>query len=135
MKIVVDTYAWIEIFIGSPKGDRARKILAETREVYTPDVVLAEVARKYFRERIEQEVIFERLNKISEASSVVPIDPEVAVEAARCYEELSEKARKGGVRAPSLFDAIVLGVARVLKAKVVTGDEHLKGLPQTFWLD
>ena len=50
MKIVVDAYAWVEIFIGSERGNKAREILAKARETYTPDTVLAEVARKYLRE-------------------------------------------------------------------------------------
>jgi len=30
---------------------------------------------------------------------------------------------------------MILGVARVLKAKVVTDDEHFKNLPETIWLE
>ncbi|MFQ6094764.1 MAG: PIN domain-containing protein [Candidatus Bathyarchaeia archaeon] len=129
MKIVVDTYAWIEIFLGSGKGNKAREILAEAREVYTPDIVLAEVARKYFRERVEPQVVLDRLKKITEASDVTSISVEVAVESAKCFVELSERTETA-----SLFDAMVLAVARVLEAKVVTGDKHFRNLPETLWI-
>ena len=79
-------------------------------------------------------MILERLEKIVEASSMIPVDTDVALESAKCYRELSEKAKKARVRTPSLFDAIILAVARVLKAKVVTSDEHFKNLPETLWL-
>jgi len=37
-------------------------------------------------------------------------------------------AKKSGINAPSLFNAIILAITRVLKAKVLTGDEHFKSL-------
>ncbi len=134
MKIVVDTYAWIEIFIGSEKGNKARKILTETLEIYTPDIVLAEVARKYIREGTEQKVVLERLKTIIETSETTQINVETALESAKCYIELSEEAKKARITTPSLFDAIVLATTRVLKAKVITGDEHFRNLPETIWI-
>lgn len=134
MKIVVDAYAWVEIFIGSEGGIRAGEILVEAREIYTPDVVLAEIARKYLREGVEEQVVLGRLRTIAEASDTPPVSVETALESARCYMELSEKAKREEVRPPSLFDAIVLATARVIDAKVVTGDEHFKNLPETLWI-
>ena len=126
MKIVVDTYAWIEIFVGSEKGAKAKEHLEKADMVYTPDIVLAEIARKYLREGMNQDTIVDRLRIIIEASDIIPIDAEVALEAAKCYMELLNAAKEEGLRKPSLFDAIVLATARTLKAKVLTGDEHLK---------
>ncbi|RLE57048.1 MAG: type II toxin-antitoxin system VapC family toxin, partial [Thermoprotei archaeon] len=40
--MILDTYAWVEYFLGSPKG-RVVKDLLE-KGAYTPDVVLAEIA-------------------------------------------------------------------------------------------
>ena len=79
MKIVVDSYAWIELFIGSKKGSKAREIIIEAEEVYTPDFVLAEIARKYLREGVDQQTILERLRKISESSDVTSISVEAAL--------------------------------------------------------
>jgi predicted nucleic acid-binding protein len=134
VKIVVDTYAWIEIFIGSKKGQKAREHLEKATEVYTPDIVLAEVARKYLREGRNQDDIKDRLRTIMEASDITPINMEVALEAARCYMLLANEAKKEGLKAPGLFDAIVLASARLLEAKALTGDEHLKSLPETLWM-
>jgi len=50
VKIVVDSYAWIELFAGSDKGEKVRrKYMEKSEEIYTPDIVLAEMARKYIR--------------------------------------------------------------------------------------
>ncbi len=134
MRIVVDAYAWVEIFVGSGKGGWARETLVGADEAFTPDVVMAEVARKYAREGMEDHVVVGRLKTIVEASEIATINLDVAVESAKCYMGLLEKAEREGLRTPSLFDAIILATARVLKAKVLTGDEHLKGLPETEWI-
>ena len=134
MRIVVDSYAWIELFIGSKKGSKAREIIIEAEEVYTPDFVLAEIARKYLREGVDQQTILERLRKISESSDVTSISVEAALESAKCYFEFKEKSKEAGIPSPSLFDAMVLATARILKARVVTGDKHFKNLNETLWL-
>ncbi len=59
---------------------------------------------------------------------------ETAMEAAKCYMKLSDEAEKARLRTPSLFDAIVLATTKLLQAKVLTGDEHLKKLPETLWI-
>ena len=134
MKIVVDAYAWIEIFLGSEKGVKAKEALEKASEVYTPDTVLAEIARKYLREGISLEEIVERLKIVTEVSNILSIDLDIALEAAKSYIELSKEARREGLRNPSLFDAIVLSAARTVKAKVLTGDKHFRSRPETIWI-
>jgi len=134
VKIVIDAYAWIEIFIGSVKGEKAKEMLEGASETYTPGTVLAEVARKYFREGVEQPVVLDRLKIVAEASDVTSISVEGALETARCYMQLLDEAEKAGLKTPSLFDAIVLATAKLLKAKVLTGDEHFRNLSETLWI-
>jgi predicted nucleic acid-binding protein len=133
-KIVIDAYAWIEFFIGSEKGRRVKDIIEDADEVYTPGTVLAEIARKYLREGIDNKTVDVRLETISAASNIVHIDPKLASEAARCYMELAAKARKSKLNMPSLFDAVVLASGRLLKSKILTGDEHFKNLSETVWI-
>jgi predicted nucleic acid-binding protein len=134
VKTVIDTYAWIEIFIGSKSGEKAKEILQEAEETYTPDIVVAEIARKYLRESMDEQTILERLTTIEETSEIIPIDKNIALESAKCYMELMEKAKTEKLKAPSLFDAIVLATARKLGAKLVTGDEHFKQINETLWI-
>ena len=134
MKIVIDTYAWIEIFIGSKMGEKAKGILQKSEEIYTPDIVIAEIARKYLREGVNEKVILERLTTIEETSEIIPIDKNIALESAKCYIELMEKAKARKIKAPSLFDAIVLATARTLNAKLITGDEHFEGIKEILWI-
>jgi predicted nucleic acid-binding protein len=134
MKIVVDAYAWIEVFLGSEAGLRAKKTMEEAESVLTPGTVLAEVARKYVREGAAEATIRKRLQTILEASEPVEVDADLAMEAAKAAVQLERRAATSGLRKPSLFDGIVLASARRNKAKVLTGDEHFKGLTETAWL-
>ena len=133
-KIVIDAYAWIELFIGSKRGLEVKEILENAEEIYTPGTVLAEIARKYIREGANEKTVDARLQIISSASTITHVDVELALEAARCYSELLTCAKKSKLKTPSLFDAIVLGTGRLLKSKIATGDEHFRNLPETIWI-
>jgi predicted nucleic acid-binding protein len=134
VKIVIDSYAWIELFKGSTAGNKVKEIMEKAEALYTPDTVLAEVARKYYREGTEERTITARLELISANSSIINLDSVLAYESAICYSVLSEQARKAKLNTPSLFDAIILATAQVLKAKILTGDQHFKSLPETVWI-
>ncbi|MEM1548000.1 MAG: type II toxin-antitoxin system VapC family toxin [Thermoproteota archaeon] len=131
--IVTDSYAWIEYFLGSDSG-KILKDYIDTEELVTPSIVLAEVARKYLREGVGEEDVVKRLDFIVASSIVKEIDTELSVMAAKAYLELSEKAKAKGLKKPSLTDGIVLATGRVLKAKIVTGDEHFKGLDEVVYI-
>ena len=131
MKLVVDSYAWLELFLGSQKGLKVSQMITDADEVRTPDVVLAEISRKYMREKAEKGTVKSRLETITSASLVTPVEIEVAMKAGEASIELAARAAEQKRRAPSLFDAIVLATARVHDSKVLTGDEHFEGLPDT----
>jgi predicted nucleic acid-binding protein len=134
MKIVVDAYAWVEVFLGSESGLQAKRVIEEAEHVLTPETVLAEVARKYAREGAADSTIRKRLATMLEASEPVDIDAHLALEAAKATLRLEKQAASSGLRRPSLFDGIVLASATLNDAKVLTGDEHFKGLPETVWV-
>lgn len=135
VRIVIDAYAWIEHFIGSEKGRKVDEILEDADEVYTPDTVLAEIARKYVREGVEVKLVEQRLNEIVEASNIICIDARLAATSAKAYGEMESTTKIFKLDCPSLFDAVVLAAGRLLKSKIVTGDQHFKNLPETIWLE
>ena len=132
MKIVIDTYAWIELLIGSEKGNKVKELMENAEEVYTPSTVLAETARKFLREGTDEKTINTWLEIITTATQ---IDSATALEAAKCQIELSQKAKISKQNTPSLFDAIVYATARINQCKIITGDEHFKNLPETIWIE
>ncbi len=134
MKIVADTYAWVEIFKGSPLGEKSGRAMREAEFLLTPGVVLAELVRKYIRDGLGRGTVSERIEKIADVSELSQVNREVALASADAYSELETRSKQSGLRKPGLFDAIILAIARVNDAKVLTGDQHFKGLPETFWI-
>jgi predicted nucleic acid-binding protein len=130
----VDAYAWIEFFLGSGKGTKVKELIETAEEAYTPDTVVAELARKYLREKSPEKLVRERLTAVHGASQVLKISLELALSGSKAYLELFERAKKRRLRSPSLFDGLVLGAARLHDAKVVTGDPHFEDLPETIWI-
>lgn len=135
MKIVIDTYAWIELLIGSERGNTVKELMENAEEVYTPSTVLAEIARKFLREGIDEKTINTWLEIITAASVITQIDSATALEAAKCQLELSQQAKICKQNTPSLFDAIVFATARINQCKIITGDEHFRNLPETIWIE
>lgn len=135
MKILVDSYAWIEHFRHEGEGPSRVEACAERGDhLYTPSVVLAEIARKIHRDHLSSTVAHSRMEQVALASSLVELDQEIAWAAAQADPELRAWAKKRSLEAPGLFDAIILGTARHLGAKVLTGDRHFEGLPETEWM-
>jgi predicted nucleic acid-binding protein len=134
LRIVVDSYAWVELFLGSSMGSRVRELVESAEEAFTPDSVLAELARKYLREGVSEKLVRERLAAVQGASHLLTIGSDLAVAASRAYQDLVERAKKRRLRSPGLFDGLVLGAARLKDAKVVTADPHFKDLPETIWI-
>lgn len=134
MKTVVDSWAWVELFKGSASGKKAKEQMERSDEVFTPSLVLAELARKYSGEGEEPATVRRWLQTVIEATQVVQIDVGLAEESARASMQLVEKARKEGLEKPGLGDAIVLATAKVSQARVLTGDPHFGGLSETLWV-
>ena len=130
----MDSYAWVELFLGSEKGKKSRRLILEAEQVRTPGVVLAEISRKYHREKMDLKTVRSRLETISSTTIITGVDVKLALRAGATYVELLEKAKRERLRTPSLFDAIVLATAREYDSNLVTGDEHFGNLPETIFL-
>ena len=134
MKFVIDTYAWIELLIGSERGNKVKELMENAEEVYTPSTVLAETARKFLREGTDEKTIGTWLEIITTASVITQIDSATALEAAKCQLELSQQAKISKQNTPSLFDAIVYATAKINQGRIITGDIHFRNLPETIWI-
>lgn len=119
MKIVFDTFAWIEYFEGSKKG----KIVADYldgNEVLTPLIVLLELSYKADKENWDFEKI---LNFIRHNSKIAGINEEFVLGFGKLYNQTKSKIRGIG-----FADVIILNTALLNKAKVLTGDSHFSKL-------
>jgi predicted nucleic acid-binding protein len=129
MKYIIDSYAWLEYFMGTVAGEKVKRIIdSSTNEKLTPTICVAEIYAKALRaeglERAELQRAFIKLR-----SAVMSLTEEVAVEAAKIDVEMKKKAAGWG-----LADSIVLSTARKKSAKVLTGDEHFLNLEETIYI-
>lgn len=130
--IVLDSYAWIEYFIGSEKGALVKGYLGE--EPVTPSIVLCEVARKFLREGFAEDDVKRRLGFILANSEIVEINIEISILSSKAHLELERKAKAEKMGKPSLADGIILATGRFLQAKILTGDMHFGKLAESIYI-
>lgn len=114
--MMLDSFAWMEYFMGTPKGEKVQKLVDDDSQLYTSPIVIAEIYSKSLRTDGNAE---ERKDFIMKRCAVVALDVNIAVEAAKIHAENKAKTHDFG-----LADAIILASARSRKMKVLTGDPH-----------
>lgn len=88
--------------------------------------MLAKFTDKYTRENLDPK---ERLKFLKTISALAPLDEDTAELAGKTSAE-----RRSQVTGWGLVDSIVLATARLRKMKVVTGDEHFRGLDEAIMI-
>lgn len=118
MNILIDSWAWIEIFEGSQAGRTAIELIKDQKNVaFTTVLSIYEVWYR-IKQKFDEEKARMAVATMKHYSALVPIDESVAIAAGNL--KLSE-------RIPAI-DAFVLAVSLAINAYVVTGDtEHFKG--------
>ncbi len=120
MKIVVDSFAWFELFRGSASGEKVAEFIEKHEgRIYTTTANFYEIYYRITQEKDELKRE-EALAYIKNVSKLVDID-----------EEISRVAGQIRVKEGlSAIDSFTLAAARILDAKVLTGDIHFKKFPK-----
>ena len=124
--MLIDSFAWIEYFMGTEMGEEVKEVVESDVQLYTSPIVIAELYSKSLRTDGRAE---ERRNFIAKRCAIIPIDEEIAVEAAKIHAEAKKKMEDFG-----LADAFVLATARYKNVKVLTGDPHFKDFSESIML-
>ena len=128
MKYIIDSYAWIEYFMGTKAGEKVKPIIEGLEEKITPTICLAEVYAKTIK--VESEELAEKQRTfIKERSALIPLDETIAVKSARIDVTMKKKIKGWG-----LADSIVYATALIKKAEIITGDEHFKNLKNVIFI-
>jgi len=125
MRYLVDSFTWIEYFMGTKRGEKVMAIIEETGiECLVSTINIAEIYSKSLKTdgmaKAEERRVF-----ITSRCAIIEVSEHIAVEAAKIDVELKKTVEGWG-----LADSIVLATARDKKAKILTGDKHFKGLPE-----
>lgn len=128
MRYIIDSYAWIEYFMGTKAGEKVKLIVEGMEEKITPTICLAEVYAKTIR--VEGEELAEKQRAfIRERSVIHPLDEKTAIESARIDVAMKKKVKGWG-----LADSIVYATGLIKKSVIVTGDEHFKNLENVIFI-
>lgn len=118
-EFIIDAYAWVEYFRGSNEGKIAKDYI-ENKICATSAVTIAELNEKYKKEGKEFEEDFEF---IISKTKIIDVNIEIALSAGGINFDNKKNIKNWG-----MADSIILATAKLLNAKVVTGDEHFRNL-------
>lgn len=123
--LLIDTYAWMEIFSGSAWGERALALLENQSPQAISVLTLYEL--QYRLEHLYgEEKTASLLATVVANTEVLPVDSRIAVDAG--------KIKAGQKRAGSSMgavDCLILATARAYRLKILTGDRHFAGFEET----
>jgi len=125
---VIDSYAWIEYFISSKKGEKVKRLfLDETNQFVTVECCLAEIKGWSLKYNLE----FEQFFKIIRANSnIISISEHDWIHAAE--EKFNQRRTQKDF---GLIDAVILIKQKQLNCKVISGDKHFRNLKNTIFLE
>ena len=123
MTVLIDSWAWIEYWKGGRLAGEAASYIDGEEESVISAINLSEVCLAIGRS-YDEATAGEKLATMEKRCHVVPVDRDIAIEAAK----IKIKQRLG------LADSLILATARQVGAKVVTGDPDMKGFKDVLFL-
>lgn len=118
--MLLDTWAFTEIFYGSEAGEKIRKSLPATG-VYASVLTLAEIAFWCEREGRDAK---EHVDAIRITAAILDVTPENCQEAGKNLVNMRKISPGMG-----MIDAIIFTQAKANNLEIVTGDSHFKPFP------
>ena len=116
--MIFDTYAWIEYFQGTEKGDRIR-ILLKNNECFTSLISIAEISNWIENKNMNRGKI---MKVVKESSKMIELDEEILEIAG-----IIKKEKRKTIKDMGLIDSIIIATSRKYGLKILTGDPHFQG--------
>ncbi len=124
---LIDTYAWIEYFIGSKRGEKVKEIIEnEDNITLTPECCLAEIKGWSIRENMDFDELYSIVRKVSDIQCVITQD---WLDAASIRSEMRKTMKDFG-----MIDALIMAQQKRIGCKVVSGDPHFEGLKDVIFI-
>jgi len=119
MRLVIDTFCWIDYIDGNKAGQEVKEYVENPdNEIITTILNIAEISSIVSRRNFD---VDKALGIIFSNSKIFSFNSDFAKQAGLLHSEMRRKTEHFG-----LIDAFILLTARKLRAKVITGDEHFK---------
>ncbi len=128
MKYIIDSYAWVEYFIGSKKGEILRRLFTdEKNKFFIIECCLAEIKGWAIKNNQDFDNILTIIKSNSETLNLTENDWILAGE-----ERANQRQTKKDF---GLIDSIILIKQKDLNCKIITGDLHFKDLKNITFLE
>ena len=122
--ILVDTWAWIEMMMGSGQGDRIRTVIHNNPDLFVSILTIYEL-RYRIAQLMDDASAISIINQITEQVEVIPVNNQIAMLGGTIkLGQSKEKTKMGAV------DCMILATARVHGLKILSGDKHFAGLAE-----
>ena len=127
MIYIVDSWAWIEYFIGSNKGLILKRLIDNKNHKFiTMECTLSELKSYCLRTNND----FAHIHRIIKRNSVIlPVLAAQWLKAAQIKHEIRKKVRGFG-----LIDSILVAKQNEFKCKIVSGDKHFKNMKNVIYI-
>ena len=122
---VLDSFAWIEYFLGSHKGEKVQGFI-ESKKCVTPTIVIAEISAKYSNDNKD---FTDKLKFMKFNTKVIDLTDEIA--------ELAGKIKTSQRKIKKYFglaDSIIYATALLHSAKVISGDPHFEDMKEAIMI-
>ena len=126
--ILIDTYAWIEIFRSSPWGQQALERIEQNSPLAISVLTLYELQYR-FNDLYGEEKTGSFIATILTHAEVISVDMQIAIAAGTIRTGQKKKGNGMGT-----VDCMILATARLHGLKILTGDKHFNGLEETIIL-
>lgn len=124
--MLLDTYAWIELFKGSAKGKKVEEIIKAEKEVFTSIVSLAEITKWCLDNKRD---VYQRLEIVKNYSEILDLDKKIVIIAGKINFEIRKTVKDFG-----MIDSLIYSTAQIYTLKLLTGDEHFRNLDNVIML-
>ena len=122
LTVLIDSWAWIEYFKGSPLATKAKEIIESSKKILLSTINISEIYHFLLKNKpADAEKLMEFVLK---SSFVIPLDSSIALKAAKIKYD-----NKIG-----LADAIVIATAEENNATILTGDDDFKGMKNVIYI-
>ena len=122
MTVLIDSWAWIEYFKGSPLAAKAKEIIESSQKILLSTINVGEIYHFLLKNKPDEAEIL--IKFVLSSSFVIPLDSSIALKAAKIKYD-----KKIG-----LADSIVIATAEENNAKILTGDEDFKDMENVIYI-
>jgi len=124
---IIDTYAWIEYFDGSRKGEKLQKLLQDEKNIFfTVECCLAEMKGWSLKKNKNFNDMFKIVRANSRIISITEYDWIHAAEIRFEQRKLQENF--------GLIDAMLIVKQKELNCKIISGDYHFKHIKDVMFI-